>query len=87
MTPSRELMVKQLAQSDYHALSKVFVKTHTNAAIEDIGKIIKQEIKHICSNTHNSLLRSYGADIKTFSWQAVWDELKENAPHLQDVKA
>jgi len=82
MTPSRELMAKQLARKDYHALSKAFVNAHSNAAIEEIGRIIKQEIKYICSNTHNSLLRSYGADIKKFSWETVWEELKENTPKL-----
>ena len=74
MTPSREVMAKQLARRDYNALSKSFVNAHTTGAVEELGKTIKKEIKHTCSTNHNSLLRYYGADIKKFSWQAVWDE-------------
>ena len=46
MTPSRERMAKQLARRDYCALSKVFVNAHSNAAIEEMERIIKKEIKH-----------------------------------------
>ena len=82
MTPSRELMAKQLARRDYRSLSKAFVNAHSNAAIEEIGSIVKKEIKHICSSSHNSLLRSCATDIKRFSWESVWEELKENTPKL-----
>ena len=82
MMPRREAMAKQLAHRDYNALSKTFVNAHASDAIDEIGKVINQEIRHICSLTHNSLLRCYGADIKNFSWERVWDELKENVPKL-----
>ena len=49
MTPRREVMVKQPAHRDYNALPKTSVNAHTSDAIDEIGKIINQEIKHICS--------------------------------------
>ena len=79
MTPSRELMAKQLAWRDYCALSKAFVNACSNAAIEEMGRIIKM---HVCSNNHNSLLQSCATDINRFSWESIWEELEENTPKL-----
>ena len=46
---------------------------------------MKKEIKHICSTTHNSVLRDSNEAVRHFSWDVVSEELWINAPTLITV--
>jgi len=82
MTPTREPMAKHLALRRYKGLSKNIVNVCVNEVIDAMAIEIKKELTHICPNNHNSLLRSYGPNIKNFSWDAISNELGQNTPCL-----
>ncbi|XP_019858884.1 PREDICTED: uncharacterized protein LOC109587103 isoform X2 [Amphimedon queenslandica] len=48
---------------------------------------MQREMKHICSQSHDSILRDTKGDVtvKQFSWETVWDELHRNIPTLISV--
>lgn len=75
-------MAKQLARREYKALSKSVVKSSPSETINEVARLVQQEFNSICSNKHNSMLRGYGASIKNFSWDAIWNELQQNTPNL-----
>ena len=47
-----------------------------------VAKSIRKEIKHLYSQTHNSILRDDHEGIKRFSWDTVWAELIAQTPTL-----
>lgn len=53
----------------------------TRAAAKHIGMCIRKEIKVLCSDKHNSLLREWTqASMELFTWERLWLELQEMAP-------
>lgn len=48
-----------------------------------LGNFINMEIKHLCSDNFNSIIRENSkAGMEHFSWQSVWLELETCAPLL-----
>ena len=54
--------------------------------VSAVGKDIKSELKDICSDMHSSILRmKYKEALERFSWERVWEELKEKVPTLLNI--
>lgn len=51
-----------------------------------LGKFVNEEIKHLCSDNFNSIIRENSkTGMEHFSWQSVWLELEKHAPLLITV--
>lgn len=50
-----------------------------------IIKLLKSEMKKICSVSHDSILRDGYEGVKLFSWETVWQELMSNMPTLMAI--
>ena len=51
--------------------------------IKRIGKMCFQEIKHLCSDNYDSILRTTSDVAMThFSWESIWIEISTKAPTL-----
>jgi L1 cell adhesion molecule like protein len=50
--------------------------------IQEMACQIKKEMKHVCSESHDSILRDSVDGVKQFSWETVWVELQRNIPTL-----
>lgn len=48
----------------------------SKSAVKSIAGVIKEEMQHLCSTSHNSLLRDNIEAVKCFSWETVWLELE-----------
>ena len=49
-----------------------------------IGKAIRKEIKVLCSDDHNSIMRERShTDMEHFSCESIWTEVQTKAPTLQ----
>lgn len=55
------------------------------SAITSITRQIKQELKTLCSEDNNSLLRDGIEAVKHFSWERVWLELEKSVPTLTSL--
>ena len=54
--------------------------------ITQIGLLLQREIKMICSDTHDSILRMKSKiALEKFTWERVWLELEENTPLLVSI--
>ena len=53
-----------------------------NSSVTCIAKVIKQEIRSICSLEHDSIFRDNIEAVKHFSWDTVWLELQNKMPTL-----
>ena len=71
----------------YKALSTSLLESkHTgNIFVLQLIQQIKKEIKHICSATHDSILRDNGEDVQQFSWETVTNELCKKVPTLMTI--
>ena len=48
-----------------------------------IGKAIRKEIKVLCSDNHNSIMRERSRTaMEHFSWESIWTEVQTKAPIL-----
>ena len=52
-----------------------------------LSRHIRQEIKHTCSDKHDSILHDSHEGIKKFSWETVWAELMTEMPTLMKILA
>ena len=51
--------------------------------IHQLSKVCRKEIRKICSDSHDSILRMKSkVAVEHFSWETVWLELQNNAPLL-----
>ena len=54
--------------------------------IKRIGKMCFQEIKHLCSDNYDSILRTTSDVAMThFSWESIWIEISTKAPTLVSI--
>ena len=53
--------------------------------LNEVIKLIKREIKIICSMSHDSILRDNIEAVNHFSWETVWLELLANVPILMQI--
>lgn len=82
MTPNRVMAVKRIARRSYTSFSQTIVKLHSVKIIKSLGDIIKSEFKKVCSDQHESILRSNSEDVKSFSWEKLWSEMHQHMPTL-----
>ena len=80
ITPSRKPGVKAYARKLRKSVALECVKdlSSRDHAIQHFYGIVNQELKYLCSDRVNSVLRS--RDIENFTWERLLDELKSNAP-------
>lgn len=78
---------KRMVRRSYKALSSSLLESERTGEIflSQMIEEIKKEIKHICSTTHNSILRDTFEGIKQFSWDTVSNELWTNVPTLMTI--
>jgi L1 cell adhesion molecule like protein len=83
-SPFTEENVKRLARKSYQSLSSSLVQSNQvgESILLQLIQQIKKEIKHICSDAHNSILRESDDSLKKFSWDNVWRELLNGMPIL-----
>ena len=82
-------MVKKICHDSYPSLASSVVDADrtSHLVLISLGRHIRQEIKHICSDTHNSILRDSHVGIKRYSWVTVWAELNKEVPTLMKILA
>ena len=76
--------VKRIARRNYTSLSSSLASCSrtSNKVLMDVARGIRKEIKGICSENHNSVLRDTYEGVKHFSWETVWLELLKQVPTL-----
>ena len=85
--PWTEENVKRVIRKSYDALSISIVQSSrvSDKVVEEIGKKCKEEVKHICSSKHNSVLKDTGEAVNHFSWDTIWMEFSRNIPYLMKL--
>ena len=86
-SPWTQENVKWLVRGSYGALSSSLIASErcSDQILMKIIKLIKEELKHICSLNHSSILRDDNEAVKRFSWETVWLELQSNVPILMKI--
>ena len=65
------------------ALECVKDKKTQKHVVAAVGRIIKKEIKELCSSRVKSMQRSHDSNtLKQFNWDAIVDEANKHAPNL-----
>ena len=84
LSPWSSENIKRICRGSYPSLASSVAQSDrtTNATVIAVVKIIRKEIKHICSQSHDSILRDTHEGIKHFSWNTIWTELMAEAPTL-----
>ena len=79
--------VKRIVRKNYASLSSCLVSSPRTSdhVISNICQTIHKETKRICSISHDSILRDTHEAVKSFSWQTVFLELKNNMPTLMKI--
>ena len=88
LTPRRRRMGKCVARGSKKALvDQCYADPETKKFImKKIGRVLKEEVKKMCSSKVNSVLSSQSKDVlKTFKWNDLTDELIMHAPTLMNV--
>ena len=83
LTPSRKHIGKAVARGSRLAMAVECLKEPTTRkyVLKQIGVVIRNELKTMCSDSTCSILRSLDVvQLKQFSWDKLLDELKANAP-------
>ena len=80
ITPSRKPGVKAYARNFRKSVALECVKDLSSReyAIQHFYSVVDKELKYLCSDHLNSILRS--RDIEHFTWEKLLDELRKNAP-------
>ena len=86
-SPWTQENVKCVIRKSYDALSISIVQSSrvSDKVVEEIGKKCKEEVKHICSLKHNSVLKDTGEAVNDFSWDTIWREFSRNTPYLMKL--
>lgn len=87
-SPSREADVKSSARGDWRAVITRSLKdpTRRKYIVACFGKIMKYEIRQLCSDNHSSILRSgHVDDITGFRWSKVIEEAETYMPVFLQV--
>ncbi len=82
-SPWRQENIKRVAEGRYSALSSSVAGSDRteDIVLSRIAHRIKQEMKDICSESHDSILRDSHEAVKRFSWETVWLELQGRPAH------
>jgi L1 cell adhesion molecule like protein len=83
-TPWRRDSVKSLTRKNYRSLfSSVSSESRTNTLmICQVARSITSEMKSICLDSHDSILRDTHEGIVHFSWETIWAEVRRMMPTL-----
>ena len=86
-TPNRKRAISALANKNYRSAASKFdsLSGARDCILKNVTKRIRSEIKSICSLRHNSILRGSHEQLKQYSWQSVWQELKDHVPTLSNL--
>ena len=76
--------MKRILSGSYQALSSDIVQSPRTAdkVLDEVSRRIRDEMKHVCSSSHDSILRDAHEGIIHFSWDTVWVELSQQLPTL-----
>ena len=83
-TPVRKQFIKKIARRSYKSLASTVVNAPatSEAVLRQISRNIKDEMKQLSTNTHDSVLRDTVEAIKFFHWDTVFLELEKMVPTL-----
>ena len=83
-SPWTKQNVKRIARRSYTSLSSSIVSCSrtSDKVLTEVARCIRREMKAICSERHDSVLRDTYEGVKRFSWKTVWLELLKNMPTL-----
>ena len=83
-TPWRRKAIKTLTRRSYSSMATTIVSSRSTSipVISSIVRQVKKEIRKICSDTHDTVLRDSIEAVKCFSWETIWLELEQNLPTL-----
>jgi hypothetical protein len=87
-TPRRKKLARCLIRGKPSSMARLcFNHPHyCDELIQLFGKAIKDEIKTMCSENANSILKSMeSSDLEQFTWQKVKNEAKEHAPIITSI--
>lgn len=86
-SPWSQQNINRICRGSYPSLATSIVQsTRTiDSVLITFVQGVRQEIKHISSDTHNSILRDDHEGIKRFSWETVWTELMAQVPTLMKL--
>ena len=55
-------------------------KTIRQNVLKNIRRLMKEEIKAMCSGNFDSMLRYSTVSLQNFTWESVWLEMRSKAP-------
>lgn len=86
-TPSRKDTIVSLSRRSYRAATCRMRDIQQTRVyyVASIAKAIKAEMKVMCSLKHDSILRSDNKQLKSFSWNILFDEMKRVMPVLTSL--
>ena len=86
LTPSRKHLGKAVARRSKQKVAVECLKDSDvkRYILKAVGKIVHNEVKHLCSNTTQSILKCNSVEmLKSFSWGSLKSELSSNAPQSE----
>ena len=88
-SPWSSLNVRRILNKSYSSLSSSIATSDRtqNETIVSLTKIIRKEMKDICSLDQSSILMDDMEALRHFSWESIWLELKRNVPTIVKVLA
>lgn len=83
-TPARKKMIKKLTRRSFQSAATQMLSSPSKSKhiISQVSQKIRQEMKLICSDSHDSILKDNVEAVKHFSWQTVYLELTKQVPTL-----
>ncbi|XP_064385649.1 uncharacterized protein LOC135334421 isoform X3 [Halichondria panicea] len=86
-TPTRQTAIRRLVRKSYTALTSGTVNSPRakRALLSQLALTIKNEMKKIGTNKHDSILRDNNEAVKRFSWETVRLELYKMVPTLMSL--
>ena len=87
LTPRSRKIEKCVARGSKKAIiDQCFKDPTTRIHLEKkLGSVLHSEVKAMCSDKVNSVLRSNNGSLKNFKWDKVMSEMKEHAPTLLNI--
>ena len=85
LTPSREQDGKSIARGNWRAVISRSMKNPVRRQyiIQCVGRVLKYELRCLCSDSHSSILASNARDaLMSFSWKQLMMEAKDCMPIL-----
>ena len=83
-TPSRKRSIKRLVRKSYVSMASALINSPTTSQniVTKLALKIREEMRTISSQSHDSVLRDSVEEVKQFSWETVRLELVQKMPTL-----